>query len=107
MPVLIIMMLFNCHVGGKMAKYAFLSVSSIKTRINIGVCVLKWEKKWGKNTPITGVVLKADELGLFKIAPDNDYMLFELDQKEFEHQNLELNRFYSREEMSKMEFEKF
>lgn len=86
--------------------YAFLSVSNEKTGVNLGVCIIEWDKKWGKASPITGAILKARDLKLITIEEYRDYKLFELNQEEFEAQGLELNRFYSREEMLSAGFEK-
>lgn len=78
-------------------KYTFISYASIITGKNIGCCVIKCVAAEAQ--------AKAIELDLEPHQPIHAQGA-EMDEKAFKEQGMELNRFYTNEEMCKTNFEK-
>ena len=78
--------------------YVFMSFANIHTGKNIGCCVVKVNDPSEAN----------DECKRLNLMPNvcNDARGYAMDEKGFLKQGMELNKFYSREEMQSMGFEK-
>lgn len=77
--------------------YVFLSMSNLQTGKNIGCCIVK------ANTE-EQAIKQVEKLHLIPETCDNIKM-FQLDEKEFKAQNMDLDTFYSRDEMKQKGFQ--
>ena len=76
--------------------YFFFSMSSKQTRKNIGVCIIQAVSERAAQS-------KLEETKLLPAGAD-DIKIWRLDEKEFKAQGLEVDKFYSREQVKKMNF---
>jgi hypothetical protein len=77
--------------------YVFVSFSNVDTKKNLGCCIVRSnEENWLDD---------CDRLGL-RPNGANNIIGYPLNEEEFQAQGIELNRFYTREEMLQEGFEK-
>lgn len=81
-----------------MSQYLFVSCASLITGKNIGCFVVKSSLKKNETVSITPEI--GEKLKEFNIdLKTSDLELWQFTQSEFEAEKMELNKFYSREEM--------
>ena len=78
--------------------YVFVSFGSLHTRKNIGCCIVQVEREEDANGECARLGLMPQEC--------NEAKGFHLPPESFAEQGMELNRFYTRDEMEQMGFER-
>jgi hypothetical protein len=81
-----------------MSNYIFMSFSSMHSKKNIGCCIIQCEDPTKANELTM-------ELGLMP-HECNNARGYVLNEEQFKEQGMELNKFYSSQEMSEMGFKK-
>lgn len=84
--------------------YVFMSFSSKTTRKNIGCCIIRNPNQEQNKNQIISWIEECERLGLKPEGAD-DFRAELLGEAQFLVQGMELNRFYTREQMLQMAFE--